>query len=193
MTRSNTVATPPAASLLKGEVRGFCRNKSDKAALLAFGLTEKQIYSRGEGAQDIGPCLATYRRRPGVIVLAEDMRAFGDSKREVAAQITGLEKAGIRILDLSNPDHQTYAEHLQFAQMKISGSRFHDRRRAKRIGQHGGTAKGAAMQARRNARVADDIVERLCSGECPLSWKLRAWVLGDGFSATSLFRQHGKR
>lgn len=179
----------PALQELRGHVRGFCTQKDYRAALMTYGLSERHIFQRGAGAEDLDPCLATFRGRPGWLVMAQDLRAFGGTKRLVAARVDELERAKIRVLDLSHPEHQTYSAQMQHAHILISGSRFQgDRRRARRQGRDGGLGRGRAANERRNALLHQDIVRRICSAP-ELTWKRRVEVMGGPpFSESTLRR-----
>ena len=177
------------AQLLTGEVRGFCRNKADREKLLSFGLTEKQTFMLGQGAENLAECIITYRGRAGWIVLPEDLRAFGDSKREIAAQSAELEKANIRILNLAAPDDTTYSAHVQRAQMKVSGARLQGKRTARRIGRLGGIGKGEAALAARKAADPNGLIERIVNDH-EISWRIKARLLGDVCSLSTARRHY---
>ena len=65
-------------------VRGYAKTKEQEAALIAHGLLAKAIYLEERGAETLEACLATFRDRPGTLLIAYDLRALGASKRAVA-------------------------------------------------------------------------------------------------------------
>lgn len=188
MSRSNTVAKPKTAQLLEGVVRGFARTKADKDRLLAFDLTDKQVYLHGSNGENLQECLATFRSGPGWIVLAEDLRAFGECKKDVANQSIALETQNIRILNLANPEDVTYSAHVQRAQVKFSGARLQDKRAAKRVGRLGGIGKGAAAFAARIGEMSEKYIRRIVNHPA-LTWAIKAELL-DGIGSISTLRRH---
>lgn len=186
MARSNTVAQARIVEELEGEVRGFCTTKEGEEQLKAAGIA--RIWRRGHEHENLHHCLITYRGRPGWIVLAEDMRAFGETKKAVADQCAALEKIKVRILDLSHPEHETYSEHQQFAHQKIAGARLQDKRAAKRVGRLGGIHKGLAAVVRRSAEMADRYIIRIVNHPA-LTWAIKAELL-DGIGSISTLRRH---
>lgn len=188
MTRSNS-PKPPAAPL----VLGCAQNKDEEAFLLSEGV--ERIWLKGRGAESLSEVLRAFRGRSGILALATDLRAICNSAQprrpDIVAALASMEKAKITVRDYREPA-ATHAELQDAAFKAVANARFTtNRRKAKREGAKGGARKGIVMQARRNARVADDIVERLVSEDVGLSWKTCAWILGEGFTATSLHRQHG--
>lgn len=172
-------------------VRGYARTKEQEAALRAHGLPAKAVFLEERGAETLEACLSTFRDRPGTLVVAHDMRLLGSSKRAVATVMARLEKAGIRVRDISNPEDTTVAEQVQRANVAISGSRFQgDRRRAKRQGRDGGKTKGRAAWGFRETLAPAWLVDNLvdCSG---LSWEDRVSILGDKIPESTLRRHYG--
>lgn len=168
--------------------RGFCRTKDQAAALRGYGLTDKAIYVDRRGAEDLEQCLASFRGRPGTLVIAPDLRVFGASKAAVAAIMARLERAEIRVVDAIHPQDQTIAEMLQRAFKAISGSRFRDRRTARRRGRHGGLAKGQTAQAARDGAVPPELVARIVQNQ-EIAWRVKLALL-PGFSESTLRRRY---
>lgn len=169
--------------------RGYCRTREAAAALNGFGLPDKVIYLEGRGAEDLERCLTSFRDRPGRLVIAPDLRVFGNSRKAIAATVARLELAGIRLVDAIHPQHQTVAELLQHAFVLIAGSRFRDRRTARRSGRAGGLARGDAAQARRDECLPHDVVARLVRHPA-LTWGDVTAILGSGFSESTLRRHY---
>lgn len=171
--------------------RGFCLTKDMAAALAGFGLPAKAIYQDGRGAEDLEACLASFRDRRGTLVIAPDLRVFGTSKQAVANVMARLERAGIEVVDAIHPQDQTVAEKLQRAFKAISGSRFRDRRRAKRQGRAGGLARGLAAQDARDGTIPREVVARIVQHNA-LPWKVKLEILGPGFSESTLRRRYSR-
>lgn len=169
--------------------RAFCRNKEQATWLLKHGLPEKAIYQDGRGAENLDECIASFRGRPGKLVIAHDLRVFGDSKREVAATMARLEKAHIRVVDISHPGDVTVSEMLHRANQAIAGYRFRDRRMARKRGSEGGTAKGLAEE-RARAGIAPDWLIRNLVAEQEISWPIKIRVLGGKISQSTLRRKY---
>lgn len=172
------------------EVRGFARNKDEAAWLKKHGVPDKAVYQIGRGAEDLDECLVTFRGRPGKLIIAHDLRVFGQTKKIVADTMARLEKTRIRVVDISHPGDVTVAEMLHRALVAISGYRFRDKRTARRRGRDGGRGKGlAAEQAR--AGLAPDWLIRNIVAETAIAWAVKVRILGDKFSASTLRRHYG--
>jgi hypothetical protein len=61
--------------------RAFCRNKEHTAAFRAYGLPDKLTWVDGRGAEDLEACIASFRGRPGKLLIAPDLRVFGPASR----------------------------------------------------------------------------------------------------------------
>lgn len=185
MARTVTSKPQPDSLLL-----GYAQTKEQEADLMAYGV--QRIWLKGRGAESLAHCLQAFRDRKGRLTIAADLRVLCNKpeprRPDIVAALAAMERRGILVLDVRY-QHETHAQLQDRAFKAVANARFTtNKRKAKREGAKGGLAKGIAAQARRNARVADDIVERLCSLE-KLTWKECAWVLGGGFSAASLNRQ----
>lgn len=184
-----SVAEIPRLELLQGVVRGFCTTKEARQALLDFGLKANQIYLRGDGAEDIGPCLGSFRGNPGWIVLAQDLRVFGDTKKDITKKASEIERAYIRLYDITHPEDGTYTALVHRAHAKVAGTRFEkDPKRAHRMGRRGGEVKGIEQALKRDAILRAEIVRRIVLAP-ELTWERRMQILGEGFSQSTLRRQ----
>lgn len=181
---------PKAPLDLQGQIRGFCTTKEARKVLSAQGLPDLAIYQLGAGAEDMAACLKSYRDRPGWLILAQDLRVFGPSKRDVANRTDALEKAGIRILDVTHPQDLTYAAMVQRANVLISGSRFQNRRKAKSMGRAGGLGKGHAANRERNELAPEWLVDRIVDNP-NIPWGLKIDLLHPHFTESTLRRHYG--
>lgn len=188
MTRSNSA---PQLSEQPVLTLGFCFDLAGEAKLLAAGIPKEMIWRRGDQMACLDHALRYFRQRPGILAVVDDLRIFGESRRAIIAQQHDLKARGILVLDVVTNDNDELSLLDRALKALSSSAGMRNHRTARRRGAKGGEAKGIAAQMRRNARVADDIVERLCSLP-QLTWKLCAWVLGEGFSAASLNRHYGE-
>lgn len=186
-----SVAEKPRLELLKGVVKAFCTSEEAKQKLLDFGMTEHQIYHQRKTGE-ILDCTRSYRKQPGWLVLAEDLRAFGSTKKAVTALADELERANIRIYDIAHPEDGTYAKLVHRAHAAIAGTRFEkDPKRAHSVGRKGGEAKGVEMALRRHAIIREEIIRRIVRAP-ELTWARKLEILGPGFSQATLRRQYLK-
>lgn len=171
------------------EVRGFSKDKGETAWLLKHGLPDKAIYQAGRGAENLDECIASYRGRVGKLLVAHDLRIFGETKKMVAEVMTRLETARIRVVDISHPHDTTIAEMMQRASVAISHSGL-DKKTAKKRGRKGGLGKGVGALIARESHVPTDFVDRImdCTEIC---WRLKLEILGPQFSASTLRRHYG--
>lgn len=158
------------------EVRGFCQNADQEAGIVAFGVPARHVFMADRGAESLEHCLSGFRGRPGTLILAQDARAFGDSRAAVAEIMTRLEKAKIAVIDLTHREDVTVSQMLARAYQAIACNRFvGDRQNARRRGRKGGQANGeAAAHKRENGR---NLIERVVRCR-QISWKLKIKVTG---------------
>lgn len=191
MKRQLIPSSLPDVETLGGQIRGFCTGPKTKAGLRQYGLAEKHIYVLGAGAENLDACLKTFRWRPGCLVLAENIHAFGATKKEVSERADGLEKAGIRIVDLSHPEDQSYAALVSRAHNAISRNHFvGDRQQAKRRGASGGKARGTAMWNKRDDIAPKWLIDKIVNhGLIP--WRVKMDLLSPYFTKATLYRHYG--
>lgn len=84
--------------------RGFAQTKDQERALLSHGVDPKSIWLAGRGVESFERCFSTFRGRPGVLLVAHDLRVFGESRKAVAEVMTVLEGAGIGYARVSTED-----------------------------------------------------------------------------------------
>jgi hypothetical protein len=188
MTARPNSPKPHAAPL----VLGYAQNKEEEDFLQSWAVS--RTWRKGRLAESLAAVVRAFRLRPGILAVAADLRCLCNKteikRADVVAALASFEKAKIVVCDMRDPG-ATHAELLDRAFKSVANARFtKNKRKAKREGAKGGARKGIVMQARRSARVADDIVQRLVSEEVGLTWKVCAWILGEGFTAASLHRQH---
>lgn len=84
------------------EIRGFCHNTDQEAGIVAYGLPARAVFVADRGAESLAHCLSSFRGRPGTLILAQDLRAFGDTRSAVAETMARLETAKIHVIDLTH-------------------------------------------------------------------------------------------
>lgn len=170
-------------------LRGYCRNREYLPALRAMGLVDKAIWLEGRGAETLDWCLASFRARPGRLIVAPDLRVFGVARRDIATIMARLERARIRVIDALHPQDETVAEMLQRAFVAIGASRFRDRRIARRRGRQGGMANGQTAMAGRDAIAPDWLVRNIVT-DPDINWKTALRLLDGRFSESTLRRHY---
>jgi hypothetical protein len=173
------------------EIRGFCRHKQQEADILGYGVPARAIFFDSRGAETLDHCLASFRGRPGTLVIAHDLRLLGGTKRQVADIMATLEKSGIKVIDLSHPEDTTVAQQIQTANVAISGSRFQgDRKRAKQQGREGGRGKGKSAWNKRDDIAPKWLVDRITDHR-GVPWAVKLELLAPHFSEATLRRRYG--
>jgi hypothetical protein len=174
-------------------IRAYAKTKEQVEALKGYGLPDKAIFWEDRGAETLEACLATFRDRPGTLLIAHDLRVLGTSKRALAAVMDRLERAQIKVRDISHPEDETQAAMIQRANVAISGSRFQgDRPRARKQGRAGGRAKGAAAWGAREGLAPTWLVDNIVNFP-GLSWNDRLMILGGKFTEPTLRRHYGAK
>lgn len=169
--------------------RAFCRNIEHTAAFRAYGMPEKLIWVDGRGAEDLEHCLASFRGRPGRLLVAPDLRVFGASRKAVSATMARLEKAKIRVVDVIHPQDETIAQMLQRASVLIGRPRFRDRRVARSRGQQGGLAKGEKAKSDRARIDTDTLIRNVVAEYKAIGWERVLRICG-GWISESTLRRH---
>jgi DNA invertase Pin-like site-specific DNA recombinase len=169
------------------EVRGFCQNTDQEAGIVAYGVPARAVFQADRGAETLEHCLASFRGRPGTLILAQDIRAFGDTRRDVADIMARLEKARITVIDLTHREDVTVSQMLARAYQAIACNHFvGDRQKARRRGRKGGIARGESQASKREdaRKLLDRIVD--CR---EIDWNLKARITG--ISKHTLRRRYG--
>lgn len=163
------------------------------AELTAAGITDRDIYIDGRGAESLSACLAAFRGRPGELVIAADLRVFGESRKAILDQLAMLERLKITVHDIANKETS------QPLMMDRALSALADYKRwkgSKKVaassGRRGGRAKGDAAAEARNAIMREDIIRRLCAAP-ELPWKRKVEILGEPFTLSTLRRHYAKK
>lgn len=170
-------------------IRGFCRNKQFLESLQECGVSAKHIYLDGRGAEDFDKCVSSFRGQPGRLMVAPDLRVFGNTKQKVSETMAMLEKAKIKVVDIIHPQDGTISEQLHRANVMISGARFKDKRKARKFGRVGGTVKGESLKRARDTEVPEYLVRAIVNDR-RIPWKAKTDVLGPKFPESTLRRHY---
>ncbi len=171
--------------------RGYCRTKQQEAEILASGIPPRGIFMADRGAESLDYCIASFRGRSGILVIAHDLRVLAATKRQVAEVMAKLEKAAIKISDLTHPSDVTVAQQIQRANVAIAGARLcGDRPRAKKMGRVGGKRKGELAWNRRDEIAPKWLIDRIV--DCrDIEWALKEKLLAPHFTKSTLRRHYG--
>lgn len=162
-------------------------NADQEAGIVAFGVPARGVFMADRGAESLEHCLSSFRGRPGTLVLAQDLRAFGDTRRDVADTMARLEKARISVIDLTHREDVTIAQLLARANNAIAHNHFvGDRQKARRRGRKGGIARGESQAAKRED--ARKLLDRIVNCR-EIDWNLKARITG--VSKHTLRRRYG--
>lgn len=173
------------------EIRGFCRNKEQEADILAHGVPARAIFIPDRGAETLEQCIASFRGRPGTLVISHDLRVLGSTKRLLAEIMAQLEKLTIKVSDLTHPQDTTVTELVQRANVLISGSRLSgDRPRARKQGRAGGRKKGEYAWNRRGEVAPRWVIDRIVDHR-DIPWDVKVQLLQPHFTKSTLRRHYG--
>lgn len=165
---------PQTAALLK---LGYCINSKGEDQLVADGIEPELIWMRGRGAEDLDYALRYFRGRPGTLAVADDLRVFGPTRKDICGTMARLHESKIVVEDVRTGNRNPHElEHLALIALSSSAS-MKNHRTARRRGSKGGNAKREAEAARRSAQIADDIALRLCAS-AKLTWLEKSEILG---------------
>jgi hypothetical protein len=169
--------------------RAFCCAKQYVPSFRAYGLPDKLIWLEGRGAETLDRCLASFRGRPGRLLVAPDLTVLGTARREISAVMARLERGRIRVVDIIHPQDETVAEMIHRAANQICRTRFRDRRTARRRGKSGGLARGMA-QAQKRAEIAADWVIRNIVNDPDISWDKAVEIFDGRISEATMRRRY---
>lgn len=165
---------------------GFCVDRAGEQALQDAGVDH--IWMRGRHAESLDWAIDFFRGRPGVLNVANDLRCFGSTRKEIFAYTADLTRRGIKVVDIRDPGaNLSELEHKALIAKNASAG-IANKRQARYRGSKGGTAKGVAAWRERN-EVAPEWLLRNMVDE--LGAKATAALLENKISASSLGRHYG--
>lgn len=163
------------------------------AELTAAGVTDKVTYINGRGAESLSACVAAFRGEPGELLVAADLRVFGESRKAILDTLAMLDRMKITVRDVAHKETSQPAmmDRALTALANYSKWKGGSKTQAKN-GRQGGKLKATWQNMRRAEKVPEDVVRRLCA--CPkLTWKdCEAILGGKPFSAATLRRHYAE-
>ncbi len=159
------------------------------AELTAAGLTDKETYVNGRGSESLSACIASLRGQPGEIVIAADLRIFGESRKAILDTLAMLERLQITVRDVAHKETSQPAMMDRALTALANYSKWKgDSKKQAKNGRQGGKARGLIAALKRAEKMPDDAVRRLtCSLGETVTWKLIAHVTG---LSTATLRRH---
>ncbi len=100
--------------------RGYARNERERLILMDAGVTDDHIYLKGRGAES----LARITMRQGeLLATVGGLRALGDSRHDIVAEVRRFREMGAAILDIETKwrSDQQGAEMLDRALARLRG------------------------------------------------------------------------
>lgn len=181
------VTSPTGTSAVQLLTVGFCTDKNQESQLRAAGV--ELVWMLGRGMEDLKWALSYLRGRAANLVIACDLRIFGETKKQILNALRDFELRGIKsVVDVSRPEDQTLAQRIKRAFDCIANARFmNDPRKAKRCGAKGGEAKGAAAWLLRNEVAPRWLIENMLGA---LGVVKTALLLENKISASTLRRKY---
>lgn len=147
-----------------------------------------EINLKRRKAETLRYCIDVFRGRPGRIVLASDLRAFGDKKPEIKEALNRIEVAGLRVTDITHKEDNTHLKLLDRGLRAAANYRFaRNSRLARRVGAAGGAGKGVAAWRERDEIAPRWLITRLIA---QLGAVRTAAILDNKISASTLRRQY---
>lgn len=175
------------------ETRGFCRTKEQEADILAHGVPARAVFMADRGAETLDQCIASFRGRPGTLVISHDLRVFGGTRRQVAEIMAQLESLAIKVTDLTHPQDVAVSQMLHRANVLISGARLSgDRPRARKQGRAGGRRKGEYAWNKRDELAPRWVIDRIVDHR-DIPWAVKKQLLAPHFTQATLRRHYGVR
>lgn len=167
---------------------GFCVDKAGEAQLVEDGVEPKLIWMRGRQAENIDWAIDYFRGCPGVLKVANDLRVFGPTRKEIFARTADLSRRCIKVEDIRDPGaNLSELEHKALIAMNAaSGTK--NRRQARYRGSKGGTAKGVSAWRERNEIAPEWLLRNMVA---EIGAKRTAALLENKISASSLSRHYG--
>lgn len=158
----------------------FYKASEQKADLLKWKPRLK-VYVEGEGAETLAAVVLAFRKQPGTVCLATDMRVLGDSQQDFLAAYKVLKNAGLVVLDTKNHERSN-RDGVEMQKRAAAGLQRDralggDPRTPKKRGRRGGIKKGEKAAAKRAEIASEDVIRRICTFE-KLTWRDRAYLLG---------------
>lgn len=192
MTKAHFFSPPTAPQSNPLMTVGFCVNREGEANLLASGIPEHRIWMRGRGAESLDYALRYFRDTKGVLAVADDLRIFGPTRKDIMSRMGDLHERGITIRDvvMSEENPHALAHRALTAISASSGTK--DHRTARKRGRSGGIGKGIAAQVARDKDVPQWLVRNIVNDR-DIPWDVKMRVLDNKFSQSTLRRRYAEK
>lgn len=189
MTRSNTARTPPLSH--PPLTVGFAVDREGEAKLIAAGIDQDLIWMRGRGAESLAWAIRYLRRRAGMIAVADDLRVFGATRKEISATMAGFHAQGVVVRNVESGEENPHVL-VQAAFSAISASAgMRNHRTARRRGRLGGIGKGIAAAIEREKDVPAYLIRRIVNHP-GLPWRIVKDLLKEVASVSTLRRKYAE-
>lgn len=164
-------------------VRGFCTTSEARALLESHSV--EPIFCGG--VEDAEWAVMSFRKRPGVLAIAQDLRIFGETQEEFFGAAAFLSRRDIELHDVRYPDAVSEDLLKKTVSAINATSGMKDKRTAKKRGRLGGLAKKLAAQQKREALDRDGVLTRLFNHK-DIPWRVRMEIAGPTVKASSARR-----
>lgn len=184
---SNSAATRHTSNPLlpRGLVVGFGTAVEAESEILTVGAVE--VWIKGRGIQALAWAQTYLRGRPGTVAVAEDLRCFGATRKEIFATVKALMAKGVSVVDVRDLAASAFDLVERAITALQSSAALGCRKTAQRRGKRGGDAKGAAAAQARSLIVRDDILHKIVNHP-KLTWADIMDILCGAFSKSTLIR-----
>lgn len=188
--RANSAHRPPQGKpLLPLLTVGFCVDQEGEAKLIAAGVHPDQIWMRGRGAESLEWAVRWLRRRPGMVCVADDLRIFGASRKEISAWMARFHVQGVVVNDVVEEETNPHLL-VQRAFVAIAASAgMRNHRTARRRGRLGGIGKGIAAAVERENGVPAWLIRKIVNHPA-LTWAIIKDLIGEVASISTLRRRY---
>lgn len=178
----------------KGFIRKVHRSSvEDQRRILLEHLPEKSIYEHGRGIESVDAIVFAMRGHKGEILIAADLRVFGESRTAILSEVDRLLDLGIAIKDMAHPEDKTLPKMLDRALRELLGSRriMGSKKYAKKTGAKGGIARGVKAKERRHGNIDEATAYKIWSHP-KLTVEDKLFILGPPWTKATAHRQFGK-
>lgn len=166
---------------------GFCTDLAAEERLCALGI--ERIWRRGNGIESLEDALYDFRERTGVLAFVNDTRIFGETNDAISDAFDEMERLGVKPVDIDDPWLRVPKLQDRARKALHAAAPMPSHRVARRRGRMGGLARAEAARIARATRCAEDIAMRICNHP-KLTWADRLFILGDGFTRSSIERHY---
>jgi len=162
--------------------------KAQVADLIAWGLADKDIYVDGRGAESLSACIGSFRGRPGELIIAADLRVFGESRKGILDTAALLGRLKITVGDIHSGETSLPMLLDDALSQLAAHARFNGSKKTAAItGRRGGKAKAVAAALLRNGIAVDWLLVNIANAE-DIPWDRKVALLNGKVSEATLRR-----